>query len=399
MMTQPNATEIQRFFEQLYPDIQDGWLVLSRPDPDPTHVNPKGKRWLLSEWLDLAQTSLARVAGIAATLSVQDTVYFGVALQRPDCMPGAYHRSTNAGAYVVPGLWFDLDLAYGQHAASTLPATDAEALDFLATLPAPPSLLVHSGGGLYGHWLFKEPYIITAPAEHDTIKQLAERFTYTLVEAGKQRGWTLDALGDLARVLRPPGTINFKYGKLVEVLHESGARYNPSDFDWLLDLPTPARTIHAAATIMGQPDLVAIAAHYGTALERKSQTELAGAHPQHGSSTGDNFNVNVEKGLWHCWRHGTGGDALALIAVCEGLLDCEQARSGALRGDLFQRVVALASAQFNAGIRLDTPQHQNGHEASAYYPCWPAVSAPSSLTPPLASTLRTRLRTKLRRSL
>jgi hypothetical protein len=258
---------------------------------------------------------------------------------------------------------------------------------------------VHSGGGLYGHWLFKEPYIITAPAEHDTIKQLAERFTYTLVEAGKQRGWTLDALGDLARVLRPPGTINFKYGKLVEVLHESGARYNPSDFDWLLDLPTPARTIHAGATIMGQPDLVAIAAHYGTALERKSQTELAGAHPQHGSSTGDNFNVNVEKGLWHCWRHGTGGDALALIAVCEGLLDCEQARSGALRGDLFQRVVALASAQFNAGIRLDTPQHQNGHEASAYYPCWPAVSAPSSLTPPLASTLRTRLRTRLRTKL
>ena len=138
MTTQPNATEIQRFFEQLYPDIQDGWLVLSQPDPDPTHVNPKGKRWLRSEWLDLAQTSLARVAEIAATWSAQDTVYFGVALQRPDCLPDPYHRGTNAHAYVVPGLWFDLDLAYGQHAASTLPATDREALDFLAALPAPP---------------------------------------------------------------------------------------------------------------------------------------------------------------------------------------------------------------------------------------------------------------------
>src|SRR5262245_53773448 len=77
MSNGPSLPEVQRYLELLYPDIQDGWLVLSRPDPDPTHVNPKGKRWLRSEWLDLAQTSLARVAEIAALLSAQDTVYFG----------------------------------------------------------------------------------------------------------------------------------------------------------------------------------------------------------------------------------------------------------------------------------------------------------------------------------
>src|SRR5678815_4224125 len=75
MTTQPNATEIRHFFEQLYPDIQDSWLVLSQPDSDPAHVHPNGKRWLRSEWLNLAQTSHARVAEIAATLSAQDTVY------------------------------------------------------------------------------------------------------------------------------------------------------------------------------------------------------------------------------------------------------------------------------------------------------------------------------------
>ena len=158
--------------------------------------------------------------------------------------------------------------------------------------------------------------------------------------------------GDLARVLRPPGTINHKYGKLVEVLHENGTRYNPSEFDWLLDLPTPARATHAGTAIAGQPDLLAISEHYGTSFERKSQTELAGAHPQHGSSTGDNFNVNVQKGLWHCWRHGTGGDALSLIAVCEGLLPCEDARAGALHGDLFKLAVGLANHKFQAGIQL-----------------------------------------------
>ena len=118
---------------------------------------------------------------------------------------------------------------------------------------------------------------------------------------------------------------------------------------------------------------MAIAEHYGTALERKSQTELAGAHPRHGSSTGDNFNVNVDKGLWHCWRHGTGGDALALIAVCEGLLACEQMGRGALRGDLFTRVVEIAKATFHAGIELDAPQQPRGSMLRSLRATLPAV--------------------------
>ena len=86
--------ETQYFFELLYADAEDGWLVLSHPDPDPTHVNPKtGKRWLRSVWLDLARTSLARAAEIAASLSTQGTVYFGVALQRPESHPHHAHRS------------------------------------------------------------------------------------------------------------------------------------------------------------------------------------------------------------------------------------------------------------------------------------------------------------------
>jgi len=354
-MVYPNATDIQRFFALLYPDVEEGYLVLSHPDP--AHVNPKtGKPWLRSTWIDLRTCPLAVAAESAATLNASTTVYYGVAIQRPDCRPDPYHRSTNAGASVVPGLWFDLDLAYGQHAASALPATDAEAIDFLMGVQTPPSLILHSGGGLYGHWLFKEPYRITREAEHGAIKHLCARFAHTLVTAGTQHGWTLDALGDLARVLRPPGTINHKYGKRVDVVHDSGARYHPSDFDWLLELPSPARSNHAGAAITGQPDLVAIAEHYGTALERKSTAELAGAHPQHGSSTGDNFNVNVEKGVWHCWRHGTGGDALALIAVCEGLLACEDMRSGVLRGERFTRVVEIATMRFHACLALPGPR-------------------------------------------
>ena len=124
--------------------------------------------------------------------------------------------------------------------------------------------------------------------------------------------------------------------------------------------PSPSTPPTAAPQVPGQPDLVAIAEHYGTSLERKSETELAGAHPQHGSSTGDNFNVNVSKGLWHCWRHTTGGDALSLIAVCEGLMPCEEMRAGALRGDTFRRVVDIANTTFQAGIVLDAEKRRGG---------------------------------------
>jgi hypothetical protein len=359
--SQPKTTALaalQSFFALLYPEVDDGYLVLSRPHP--TRRTRQGKAALVSTWCNLAQTSWEHIAEKAAPVIEESNLYFGVVLQQPTATPNPWRRGTNATAYIVPGLWCDLDLAYGQHAASTLPATDAEALDFLSSLPAPPSLLVHSGGGMYGYWLFKEPYRLTTEAEHTRISHLAAQFAYTLVNAGTHRGWTLDAVGDLARVLRPPGTVNHKYGTGVEVLHAAEARYNPSDFDWLLDLPEPTRTTHAGAPIAGQPDVITVAEHYGTTLEHRSKTELAGPHPQHGSSTGDNFNVNVAKGLWHCWRHGTGGDALALIAVCEGLLTCEDMRAGALRGATFKNVIDLANAHFQAGISLDAFQRRNG---------------------------------------
>ena len=346
----PSAATIQGFLEILYAEAEQGWLVLSYPDP----------HGLKSDWFDISRTTWQAIAHAAERRARTYNVYFGVVLQQPDCDPGQFRRSRRATAYSVPGLWFDLDLAYGQHAASQLPQTDREALQFLADLPARPSLIIFSGGGLYGYWLFKEPYLITTEADREAIAHLSRQFSYTLVEAGKLHGWTLDALGDLARVLRPPGTINHKYGTLVDLIHEGQERYNLMDFDWLVPLPEPARTEHNGTGIGGQPDLVTIAEHYGTTLERKSQTELAGAHPQHGSSTGNNFNVNQTKGLWHCWRHGTGGDALALIAICEGLLSCDHAISGALQGEIFPRVVQIANDTFQADIHLDAQRRRNG---------------------------------------
>lgn len=64
-------------------------------------------------------------------------------------------------------------------------------------------------------------------------------------------------------------------------------------------------------------------------------SEYHGAHPIHGSETGSNFWVNPEKGIWHCFRHHSGGDAITWCAVKNGLIKCEQATKGTLTGILF----------------------------------------------------------------
>jgi len=70
--------------------------------------------------------------------------------------------------------------------------------------------------------------------------------------------------------------------------------------------------------------------------------EYYGIHPVHGSETGRNFWVNPRKNCWHCFRHGTGGGPLLWLAVEEGIIRCEEAGPGALRGEVFKRVLDKA---------------------------------------------------------
>jgi putative DNA primase/helicase len=82
----------------------------------------------------------------------------------------------------------------------------------------------------------------------------------------------------------------------------------------------------------------------------------------HGSTTGNNFNINTKKQTWHCYRHETGGNALYLIAICEGLISCADVRRGAMAGEeaggsstggrLFIDAVKIANRRFGAGIGL-----------------------------------------------
>jgi hypothetical protein len=70
--------------------------------------------------------------------------------------------------------------------------------------------------------------------------------------------------------------------------------------------------------------------------------EYYGPHPVHGSDTGHNFWVNPSKNCWHCFRHKTGGGPLLWLAVEEGIIRCEDAGPGVLRGEVFKQVFKVA---------------------------------------------------------
>jgi hypothetical protein len=76
------------------------------------------------------------------------------------------------------------------------------ALAHIEALDPPPSVVVDSGGGYHAYWLLDAPYLLSDDAARD-------RADHT------QKGWVQrvgsdDGAKDLARVLRVPGTQNFK---------------------------------------------------------------------------------------------------------------------------------------------------------------------------------------------
>jgi len=80
-------------------------------------------------------------------------------------------------------------------------------------------------------------------------------------------------------------------------------------------------------------------------FERKGK-DLQGSHPVHGSSTKINFCIDDESDIWHCFRCGTGGDTLDLIAMLEGIIKCEDVGSEPLSGKEFKKVLKLAKDKY-----------------------------------------------------
>jgi hypothetical protein len=143
-----------------------------------------------------------------------------------DQREGVYLRATTLGAQptggrgsaadscALPGLWADIDIAGpGHKTEQALPPDVAagKAVIEQSGLPAP-SLWVHSGGGLYPWWLLEQPAEVTDD-NLAGLEQLSARWQNLIGRSAAGLGWHYGTgVGDLARVLRVPGSVNRKAG-------------------------------------------------------------------------------------------------------------------------------------------------------------------------------------------
>jgi len=140
--------------------------------------------------------------------------YFGVATRR-DNTNGKLENCQDLGV-----LFMDLDFKN---------QPEEEARRMLGEFPLPPSIVIQSGGGLHVYWLLTEPLHLQDQRDRQQARSYLRR------QAIHLHGDL--AAAEPARILRVPGTTNFKYSPprpVVSETFEPSRIYDITDFDaWL----------------------------------------------------------------------------------------------------------------------------------------------------------------------
>jgi len=220
---------VRAFLEALFGEIPDDrwWLVWSKQE----RVGEGGKpvKRSKSKWFKGPQGIDPAVPYIEAEAAEWD-VYVQVSLSERDLGIGS--RCSNADSAGIVGMWADIDIAHNG-ASKKYPPTEQDALELVRSMGADPSIVIHSGHGLHVWWLFREPWLIGSDHERVDVAHFARRWGRSLEERARERGWQIDTVSDLARLLRVPGTLNHKETPPlpVRILSSDPVRYDPSDLE------------------------------------------------------------------------------------------------------------------------------------------------------------------------
>lgn len=217
-------SETKTFFGELFgaKDENDWALIWSKQGEQPK--SPNASRW--------AKTVDEMCAAVHAAESACEGwhIYAGV-LPRAKTH-GRTKRGGVADTSALLALWVDIDIAGpGHKTTGKLPRDTAEALRLVEKIGVPASMLVHSGGGIHAYWILKEAWQFDTPAARDEAATLERAWLRTFQIHAATMGLVVDPTFDLARVLRVPGTTNWKGETPTEcrLLHNNGNRYDPDE--------------------------------------------------------------------------------------------------------------------------------------------------------------------------
>lgn len=216
-----SMTGAERFLRALYGDSGDGALSISYLTDDGIPCT----KWFTRE-------QIPEMAAYAVECGRKHNTSLNINPRIKALDP--FHRGDSGDVCEVVGIYLDLDIKGEAHAEKQLPESEKDVLSFIAGLPHPPSFTVRSVNGVHVYWLFRQPYRIRDAAGRSYISSLLDGFESYAAELARERyGWKFDHVSDLARMLRMPGTTNFKTAErpLCEIIGESSARYEPADFE------------------------------------------------------------------------------------------------------------------------------------------------------------------------
>lgn len=190
--------------------------------------------------------------------------------------PTLKNRGSYSDTVSISGFWADIDIDGPGHKPDPnkkpLPKTVEEALSIFDNMPKP-SYIIHSGGGLQAWWLFKEPWVYNDPQLAQSIVKDWQRY---LTKNADDKGYHVDNVGDLARILRPPGSVNRKLDSAREVYlyQDSDTQYAQQELI-SLGIPPAPRTASEIIDESGLDDWPQILEPHGWTRIRERDSDGA----------------------------------------------------------------------------------------------------------------------------
>ena len=151
---------------------------------------------------------------------------------------GTYNRAKSNEIVGIPCLWCDIDISNPVHGQSQKLAGDIETAKSFLPSELPASIIVNSGYGIHGYWIFDKLFEFKSDSDRKHAHNLLEKLQGIIrLNAG---GCYIYKTADLSRMLRIPGTYNWKGGNknnapICHVIEASGEVYKIDEIESILD--------------------------------------------------------------------------------------------------------------------------------------------------------------------
>ncbi|MBO4780072.1 MAG: DUF927 domain-containing protein, partial [Selenomonadaceae bacterium] len=239
---QARIAEAKKFFDLLFGKIKTGeyWSYLWAKRGDTKETYP---------YAVSIGTLRADMAAKAVDLSDNGfDVYVGI--NAMDTPAEKFGRVKTASVTLQTATVTDVDIEGGNHISTAdklYPPTFDAAKSFLPFLS---TVLVDSGYGLHGYCVYDTPIIINDDNRAQVLSRNKSYISAVRAKSGKYCH-AVDGVGDLPRVLRVPGTYNYKCGRenapMCRLVEVNDISFTPADMDGKLLALQPAQVASPAS--------------------------------------------------------------------------------------------------------------------------------------------------------